>query len=274
MQAVTIRRINEFHQKKYLYQLLVTSSWSQVTGYFVASFLAIHVCFACLYSLDMAGIQGEDQLNDLLRCLFLSVHTLSTIGYGNIMPHSTYIHCIVTLESFVSLFYIALLTGCFFVRLSRVPIHIIFSQNAVIYKKDDIQYLSWRLVNGLSSDLIDVQIVAYLRYKDFESNLYHLAPLNLMRDYTPSLSLNWVLLHPITQESPLYNLSIDKWKEKEIQLIVNLNGYDSIYQQQISQRHNYENTDIVYDHRFVDMLSVEEDLITVDVSKIHQLEKV
>lgn len=269
MQKHITHRINEPRIKTSLYYHLVTASWRKFVGYFIVSFVSIHLLFAGLYSLDLEGIQGEEHLSNNLRVFFFSVHTLSTIGYGNLTPTSLYIHSIVTLESFIALFYIALLTGCFFVKLAQTPSHIIFSRNAVIYPIQKIPHFSFRLVNALHDELIDVRVNAYVRYRDLSTNLYHLLPLTLKRDYTPSLNMNWVLLHEVAKGSPLFGISFDHWDKHGMQVFVNINAHNTVYQQQIHQSHIYLVEDILDHHAFEDMISVEEHRLVMDMSKIH-----
>jgi inward rectifier potassium channel len=89
--------------------------------------------FALLYLLAGRNqLQGTLHGNSYLRAFFFSVHTLATVGYGNIAPVGTLANSIVTLESMASWALFALFAGLVFSRFSRPVAGIVYSKNAII----------------------------------------------------------------------------------------------------------------------------------------------
>ena len=79
-----------------------------------AAYLASNVAFAFAYmALGPAALTGalEASASIFPRAFFFSVHTLSTVGYGSIVPASVAANALMTIESLFGLFGIALNDG-------------------------------------------------------------------------------------------------------------------------------------------------------------------
>src|SRR3954451_4711611 len=97
------------------YHLLLTISWKRFALLGVAWYLVVNVLFACAYVMV-----GSDALSSTTpgisqhpfwRGLFFSIETLSTIGYGNIVPVSLGANVIVGVEALTGLAFFAVVTG-------------------------------------------------------------------------------------------------------------------------------------------------------------------
>src|SRR3978361_2397008 len=76
-----------------IYHRLMGTSWTRLGLMFVGLFLAFNVAFAGLYRLDQPGLavaHDAMQMSAFWRDFFFSVHTVATIGYGNVYPVSLY----------------------------------------------------------------------------------------------------------------------------------------------------------------------------------------
>jgi inward rectifier potassium channel len=83
--------------------------------------------------------------------------------------------------------------------------------------------------------------------------------------------MNWVLLHAITEESPLYKRSLEDWDTHGMQILISINAHDNVYQQQMHQSYVYLVNDVLENHIFEDMICVEEHRLVMDMSKIHSV---
>lgn len=57
--------------------------------------------------------------NTYLDAFNLSVETISTIGFGNIVPNSVYLHMLVFIQSWVSLFSDGIIVAVVIAKISR-----------------------------------------------------------------------------------------------------------------------------------------------------------
>ena len=248
--------------------------WSAFVLAFFLLFIAIHTFFGGLYLLQPESVQGTDGPLTWWDGFCFSVQSLSTIGYGVLYPNGFYANTLVTIEAFVGLLYGAVLTGCFFAKISRPVPQLLFSDQMLLYSINNVPNLVFRVANRLKGDLIDVNVKVHIRIPDPEANIFRLLPLALTRAHTPALSLNWVLFHPIDESSPLYELPFDEWSTQDIRILIHITGHDSIYQQLVHDRRIYSTNEIMHDHKFADMIQVNGNLVEVDLSKISQTQPI
>src|SRR5437868_3716385 len=105
------------------YHALLTMSWSRFIILIICGYLLANFVFAVIYVLCGPGTlqsSAESNLHSrFFQAFFFSVHTFSTIGYGNTVPVGLLANVIVTIESLTSLLGFALATGLVFSRFSR-----------------------------------------------------------------------------------------------------------------------------------------------------------
>ena len=227
--------------------------------------------------MDQDSITGAGDNLSLWEAFCFSVQSLSTIGYGVLSPNNWYGNALVTIEAFLGILYTAILTGCFFAKISRPKDQIIFSKNLLLssdsHTDPSAKILTLRLVSALDGELIDVNADVFMRVKDPKRNVWQLVPLQLMRSHSPTLSMNWVLFHVVDSNSPLFGVSPEDMEERDIRFIVSLNAFDRIYQQPINEQYTYYTKDLVIDHEFEDMIETHGEQITIDVEKIHNIKR-
>lgn len=96
-------------------------------------------------------------------------------------------------------------------------------------------------------------------------------PLRLTRDHSPSLHLNWVLFHPLDQESPLAQIPLDEWARREVQIFVNILGQDRIYQQTVHDSFIYRQEHVIKGYRFADMVEFQGERMVLDIRQINRI---
>ena len=100
-----------------------------------AGYVVTNLFFAGLYWLAGRTRWPARPATPLARfedCLFFSVQTLATIGYGRLVPHTRAANILVALEALVGLLGFAILSGLLFARFTRPTAKISFSRNAII----------------------------------------------------------------------------------------------------------------------------------------------
>ena len=253
------------------YHQLLTMAWHRFVLLFFLLFIFIHVVFAALFLAVPGSIQGGDEMLPWWRAFCFSVQTLSTIGYGGLLPAGAYGNTLVAIESFLGLFYVAVLTGCLFARISRPRSHLVFSEKILRYPVHGVPNLVFRVASFLDEPLIDVSAKIYARIYDEEDGVFRLLPLRLTRDHSPTLHLNWVLFHPLEEDSPLADIHVDEWAQREVQIFVNILGQDRIYQQTVHDGFVYRQENVLEGHRFADMVEHQEEQMVLDIRKINHV---
>ena len=250
--------------------------WPRLVGLFTGVFLAFNLVFAGLYRLDQDGLAMTRELGGIApfwRDFFFSVHTVATIGYGNIYPASVYANVVVVVEITLGIVYFALATGIAFARFSRPTARILFSNRLVLREMDGVPTLMLRAANqrhnmiysaeARLSLLVDSE-VGGIRMRRF-------VDLALARSSNPTFALTWTLLHPIVADSPLAT-----WVEDEgamdVEIVVLLSGVDEMSGQVIHGRWAYFGADVRRGGRFADILGVDaEGVRTVDYTRFHEV---
>lgn len=252
----------ETHWWSDLYHNLTRMSWPVFLLCFAVLLLALNVIFAGLYLLDPAGLGGEDAMraaHPFQRALFFSMHTIATVGYGNVVPQSLYANWLVVIEIGIGILVIALTSGLMFARFSRPQARVLFSRVAVIRPFLGVPTLIFRAANLRSNFILEASVkLSILRFEEHDGReMRRFHSLKLVRDTTPVFSMSWMVMHPIDEDSPLYGMNAEDFAARDDQFIVLLTGIDSSVVQPVHARHAYEAADVLHDHDFVDVLSLD-----------------
>jgi inward rectifier potassium channel len=117
----------------------------------------------------------------------------------------------------------------------------------------------FRTANQRGEAIMDASIVVTLarQHTTLEGiTMRRFHELKLMRSSNSLFALSWTVMHPIDQDSPLYGLTPEDMDEQDMEIIVMLNGLDEILADRIYARHAYWADEIVWNRRFVDVISL------------------
>ena len=170
------------------------------------------ICFWDLFYLQKGSISNVTE-NRFLDCLSFSVQTFSTIGYGSLSPATPYADFLVTLEAFVGIVYLAIVTGIIFSKASAPKSSIIFSNVMVIGRHRDMPVLAFRLGNATGSQIVsaEMKLTALIERKLKDGSTFRdLVNLKILRDQTPLFLMTWTVFHPLDEFSPLRGLLEDE----------------------------------------------------------------
>ena len=241
-------------------------------------YLLLNALFAGGYLLcGPNALQGDAGVPDFMRAFFFSVHTFATIGYGNIVPAGIAANLLVTLESLVGLTSFALVAGLVFARFSRPTAHIIYSQQAVIAPYAGVTAFMFRIMNGRENELVEVQATITMgRFEDAGgSRQRRFYPLELERRKVAFFPLNWTIVHPIDERSPLWGWDEEMMREAEAEFLILLTAIDDTFAQTVHNRGSYTSEEIVWGAKFVPLLDEGVDGVpSVKVERFHDLERV
>jgi inward rectifier potassium channel len=94
--------------------------------------------------------------------------------------------------------------------------------------------------------------------------------LTLERSKNSLFPLSWTVMHRITAGSPLYGLTPDDMLARDMEIVVMLSGVDETLADRIYARHAYWSDEILWNQRFVDVISLAPDgRRMVDLTRFH-----
>lgn len=240
------------------YHLLFTLSWPKLLGLLSVAYVVLNLVFAVLYLFGGDCIANAEP-GSFRDAFFFSVQTMATIGYGAMYPTTAYSNFLVVVEVFIGLLSVAMATGLMFARFSRPSARVLFSNIAVICPYNGQSTLMFRAANQRGNLILEAQVNVTILLPEVTPEghrLRRLHDLQLVRSQTPIFSLSWVMMHPITPESPLFGLTATDLYERDARIIITFTGLDETVSQTVHGRHQYEPAQILWNMQFVDVLEV------------------
>ena len=260
-----------------LYYRLMRLSWAQLFFTFAGVFVAFNLVFAVLYRLDPTGLavpHDASQVSLFWRDFFFSVHTVATIGYGNVYPVSAYANVLVVVEITLGIVFFALTTGLVFARFARPYARILFSDSVVIRRVDGAPMLMLRAANQRHNLVYSANVQLAL-IEDGEiggTRMRRYRDLGLVRASNPVFALTWTVMHRIEDDGPLAAWVDDPSAVGNSEIVVVLSGWDVDSGQMIHGRWAYGARDIHWNARFADIITVDEDGgRTIDYGRFHEV---
>ncbi|HKO14673.1 MAG TPA: ion channel [Gemmatimonadaceae bacterium] len=261
-----------------LYHYFLTLSWPKFLGASILGYLAANVVFAAAYLLcGPQALQGLplDQIGGRLgQAFFFSVETLATIGFGNIIPVGVAANVLVTAESLVGLLGFALVTGLLFARFSRPSAALIFSQRALITPYRGATALMFRITNGRRNQLVELE--ATVLFSRIEGTVRKYDQLGLERKRVVFFPLSWTVVHPISEDSPLWGQTSESLAEGDAEVLILVTGTDETFSQTVHARSSYKPREILFGHRFANIYDpiAPDGTVSIDVRRLHDVEPV
>jgi inward rectifier potassium channel len=238
------------------YHLLLTIPWVGFMSIVSAAYLGINALFAVAYLAGGDCLEGAKP-GSFSDAFFFSVQTLASIGYGAIHPKTFYADCLVTLEAVASLLLIAVVTGLSFARFSRPTARVLFSHFIIINTHNQQPTLMFRVANERRNNILESTAHVYIVLDEVTAEgefMRRIHELKLHRQRTPSLTLSWTIMHSIDSNSPLYSLTAADLQRLHAQVNVSIGGIDETVAYSITARHSYAADEILFDHRFEDII--------------------
>lgn len=69
-------------------------------------------------------------------------------------------------------------------------------------------------------------------------------------DKINSLALSWTIVHPITQDSPLYGMTKEEIASTDIEIMVFIKGFDEVFSNNVVARTSYVSSEIIWGAKF------------------------
>jgi len=255
-----------------LYHLFMTVSWPSLIGWLAAYFFAFNVLFAILYSL-VPGCISNVNPEGFWGNFFFSFETFATVGYGDMHPQTLYGHVIGSVEIFVGVISMALLTGAMFARFSRPRARFLFARYGVVHPMDGRPTLMFRAANARQNIIMEASAQLRLMRDAMTAEGYRyrrIVDLPLVRSEHPIFLLGWNLMHVLDANSPLAGETPESLAQSRALFLLTLSGTDETTGQVLMARHDYSSEAIRWNHLFRDVLHLGSDgLEHFDYTKFH-----
>jgi inward rectifier potassium channel len=261
------------------YHYFLTISWRLFLTYVAAVYVVTNALFALGYMAcgprALSGFANATTVQRFFKSFFFSVHTLATIGYGNIVPANLAANFLVAFESLVGLLAFSVIAGVAFARIARPAARILFSRSAVIAPYRGITAFMFRMVNTRSGELVDLRATVLLaRRKEGAPAGREFLNLELERKSVSFFPLSWTVVHPIDEKSPIWGQTAADLHAADAEFLVLLNGFDETFSQTVHTRSSYKTDEVIWGAKFKSMFNPldEEGTVTVDIRKIDDVE--
>jgi len=251
-------RLNLYHA------LLSTKNWKFITV-IMLFFVSVNLLFACLYLLigldHLGGMVANSFTEKFGEAFFFSAQTFTTVGYGRINPIGFWASFTASLEALIGLMSFALVTGLLYGRFARPKSYIRYSKNALFTPFKDGVAVMFRMVPYTKNYLVNVEVRVTLALRLMEDgilkNRFFNMPLDIAKANT--MTANWTLVHPINEESPLYQLTKEDITNAEAELLIFTEGFDESFASTVISKASYTYEEFVYGAKFLPMYNRSDD---------------
>ena len=250
-----LNRISWFHT-------MIEMSTSKFMLILLFTYVAINFVFALIYfAIGIEHLNGINSSSSAWvqfgQAYFFSAQTFTTVGYGHISPSGFLTSAISAAEALIGLLSFAIATGLFFGRFSMPVAFLKFSHNAIIAPYGDKTALMIRMTPYKNTNFTDAEAKITLGINVDEkgklSNQFY--PLELELDKVNALTLSWTLVHPITEESPLFQFDKEKFDNITGEIMVFVKTFDNMFNTVVATRTSYTFKEVVYGAKFKSMFT-------------------
>jgi inward rectifier potassium channel len=272
---VSKRGIPFYERISFFYKML-TMPVLKFTIVLVIFFTSVNLVFTIVYFLldgaEFTGVLPGSAVHRFFELFFFSAQTFTTVGYGRINPDGYIAGGLASIEALTGLSSFALITGILYGRFSRPRAYLRFSKHALIAPYRDITGLMFRFVSYKENhNLTNVEVTVTFGITDAETKQFNFYRLPLERERVDSLPMNWTVVHPIDDDSPLHGFAEEDLRGTDAEVYVLVRGFDDVFSNTVLQRTSYRYNEIVFNAKFEKMFYENDDDTTtiVEVNKLH-----
>ncbi len=274
-----VRREGESWRAFHPWLTLINMSWPGFISIILAGWLVANLAFALAYfELDASQLQGgvaTDEFHRFLNDFFFSAQTLTTVGYGGLLPRGVAANFVASLEALLGLMAFAVGTGLLLGRISRPSARIRYSGNAIVAPYQTGSSLQFRIVNERRNNIMElgarVMLMTVIQKDGRRQRKFDL--LRLERDSVVFFPLTWTVVHPIEEDSPLNGKTPADLEQLQAELLILVKGFDDTFSQTVFSRYSYRYDEIVWDTRFAPAFRIDDDGdIVLEMDRVGALE--
>lgn len=277
-----VRKVGAAFNASDIYQWLIGMRWWPFLALILSSYVLLVLVFAAIYLLigveHLNGVTPVGLPHDLWPAVFFSSQTFTTVGYGAIAPSGVATSLLASFEAFIGLLCSALFTGLLYGRFARPSAHFRFSEKAIIAPYEGGTALMFRMANERPNLVVNMHANVLLVLLEDNGNggrVRQYYELNLETDRIHFFPLNWTVVHPIDEKSPLSAMQPEEMARLQAEIMIQVRGYDETFAQEVSARFSYRWSEFDWGVKFKQAYHVDEDGgVVFDLALLSATEKV
>jgi inward rectifier potassium channel len=258
------------------HNMLTIPRWKFITV-LILFFFVINVIYAFIYLFvgidQLQGVIATTHWGKFKEAYFFSTETFTTVGYGRVNPVGDGANFVASIEAMSGFLSFALATGLMYGRFARPRAYLVFSDHALVspYKEGTglmFRFASYKDKHTLTD--VEIRVNVGLQVAENGDKVYKYYDLKLERTRVESLPMNWTVVHPIDENSPLQGFAHADMKTTDVEVYVLIRGFDDVYSNLVQQRTSYTYQEIKFNGKFVPMYRESDDGKTT-ILELHKL---
>jgi inward rectifier potassium channel len=117
---------------------------------------------------------------------------------------------------------------------------------------------------------VEVIVTIGLQVLENEKPIFKFYSLPLERGRVDSLPMNFTVVHPIDEDSPLAGMGFEEMKTADLEVYVLIRGFDDVYSNNVLQRTSYVYDEILFNKKFLPMYRESDDGNTT-ILELHKI---
>jgi inward rectifier potassium channel len=243
----------------------------------ISFFLVINLLYTTIYLLigteQFTGLIAKTNWEKVKEIYFFSTETFTTVGYGRVNPIGDGANFVASIEAMSGFLSFAVATGLIYGRFSKPKSFLVFSDHALIAPYQDKTALMFRFASYKDNHIltnVEIKVNIGLQVEENNKFVYKFFDLQLERSRVDSLPMNWTVVHPIDENSPLEGFSFEDMKAADVELYVLVRGFDDVYSNVVLKRTSYTYEEIMFNRKFKPMYRESNDGKTT-ILELHKL---
>lgn len=247
-----LERISWFHT------MLSIRTWKFLC-IIITFFITVNFLFGIVYYLMGAehfyGLKNGTEWEKFWEAFFFSTQTFTTVGYGRVSPGGFTTSAVAAFEALLGLLTFSLATGLFYGRFSKPKAYIKFSENALIAPYKNITALMLRIAPFKNATLTEAEakLTLGMTVEESDKAVNKFFALDLEYEKVNALSLSWTVVHPITENSPLYKFTAADYANTRGEIIIFIKAFDDMFSNTVVKRSSYTFNELVFGAKFLPM---------------------
>jgi inward rectifier potassium channel len=282
--SFNVRRVGlNFFTRNSLYNDLLAMSTGKFVFFVFISFTLVNLLFSCIYFLlgseQFMGMVTTETFDRFKEFFFFSTQTFTTVGYGRINPVGDAASLISSVEALTGLLSFAIITGLLYGRFSRPRAFLRFSKWALVSPYQNGHALMFRFVSEKSKHIltdVEVRVTLAMTIQENGKDVFRFYTLPLERNRIDSLAMSWTIVHPIDDNSPLFQMTEKVMSESDVEIYVLVRAFDDVFSNTVLQRFSYTYQEIRSGFKFLPMYHESEDQSTtiLNLDKLDEMVEV